>query len=378
MMIMKIIIIFFLIIIMIYINISKFHIIKKNNTKDIRIFPKEKSNIFSEKWIVLYTSSPPISSILSLNELEEWRIVVIGSNEIIDREWEEFKNMGRIIYLSLKDQINLGYYILKFLLPYTYQRKNIGYLYAIEHGAKEIYEIDDDVIINLETINWKFNKNVRQRITVCKNNKSIMINPYSYFGIYDIWPRGFILKDLSKNNNDKKCFFNLASNQINLKPLIYQNLINGLPDIDYIFYLTRIKKKEQIINIKFSKDFPLLYLPRNYIPINSKNTKYLYDIFPSLLLPKTFNQNIVDIFRGFIIQLFSWKKNGTVLFDSSGDFRKNKEMKEKLLKDEKDLYFKILKFLEILRTEENSILKGTVFLFNLIEKLVAEKLIIKF
>ena len=372
MIIIKIIIIFFLIIIFAFLNSSfiKYNIKYKKN---ITISSKDEFKIVSEKWIVLYTNSPPKSSIFSLNELEDWRIVAIGSNEIIDRKWIPFKNIGKLVYLTLKDQLNLGYEILKYLPPYTYQRKNIGYLYAIEHGAKEIYDIDDDVIINLEEINWAFNKNVRQRITVCSNNSTTMINPYSYFGINDIWPRGFILRDLFKKNNGN-IFFNLASNQINLKPLIYQNLINGLPDIDYIFYLTRIKNRKQV-NITFSEDFPLLYLPGNYIPINSKNTKYLYDIFPSLVLPNTINQEICDIFRGFIIQKFSWKKNGNVLFLSSGDFRRNIFNNKKKLKKEKDLYFKINKFLGILKNVENSNFKDTVFIVNIIRKLVTNKLL---
>ena len=372
MIIIKIIIIFFLIIIFAYLN-SSFIKYNLKYKKNINISSNDEFNIASEKWIVIYTNNPPKSSIFSLNELEDWRIVVIGSNEIIDRKWSPFKNIGKLVYLTLKDQLNLGYEILKYLPPSTYQRKNIGYLYAIEHGAKEIYDIDDDVIINLEKINWAFNKNVRQRITVCSNNSTTMINPYSYFGINDIWPRGFILRDLFKKNNGKM-FFNLASNQINLKPLIYQNLINGLPDIDYIFYLTRIKNRNQV-NITFSQDFPLLYLPGNYIAINSKNTKYLYDIFPSLVLPNTINQEICDIFRGFIIQKFSWKKNGNVLFLSSGDFRRNIFNNKKKLKNEKDLYFKINKFLGILKSVENCNCKDTVFIANIIKNLVTNKLL---
>ena len=299
--------------------------------------------------------------------------MVIGSNEIIDRKWIPFKKIGKMVYLTLKDQLNLGYEILKYLPQNNYQRKNIGYLYAIEHGAKEIYDMDDDIIINLEEIKWAFNKNVRQRITVCSNNGTTMINPYSYFGINDIWPRGFILRDLFQKNHGNT-FFNLASNQINLRPLIYQNLINGLPDIDYIFYLTRIKNRNKV-NIAFSKEFPLLYLPENYIAINSKNTKYLYDIFPSLVLPNTINQEICDIFRGFIIQKFSWKKNGIVLFLSSGDLRKSIFNNKKNIKNEKDLYFKINKFLEILKSVENYNCKDTVFIVNTIKKLVANRLL---
>ena len=43
-----------------------------------------------------------------------------------------------------------------------------------------------------------------------------MINPYAYFGIKDIWPRGFVLNDIGYDNN---IFFNYELKQIKLKPL---------------------------------------------------------------------------------------------------------------------------------------------------------------
>lgn len=48
------------------------------------------------------------------------------------------------------------------------------------------------------------------------------------------------LNDINKNNNNDK-FYNLALTQINFRPLIYQGLINGKPDIDSIFLLNKIK-----------------------------------------------------------------------------------------------------------------------------------------
>ena len=43
--------------------------------------------------------------------------------------------------------MKLRYKTVKYLNYNSYSRKNIGYLFAIEHGAKEIYEIDEDIII---------------------------------------------------------------------------------------------------------------------------------------------------------------------------------------------------------------------------------------
>ena len=99
-----------------------------------------------KKWIILATSKPPNPSIFHLlNILNKWRIVVVSNNKEIDKDW---KSSDKIIYLSLEKQNNLGYKILKYInFNSTSAMKNIGYLYAIQHGAKEIFEIDDNIII---------------------------------------------------------------------------------------------------------------------------------------------------------------------------------------------------------------------------------------
>ena len=144
-----------------------------------------------------------------------------------------------------------------------------------------------------------------------------MINPYSYFGEKFIWPRGFRLSDIGNNDNH---FFLINSKQLLLKPLVYQGLINGIPDVDSIFFQTRIKKISKI-DFHFSKIYPLIYFPGKYIPLNSKNTIYMYDIFPFIALPTTINQEISDILRGYIIQRFAWGYNGSILYHTSDVYR---------------------------------------------------------
>jgi len=51
--------------------------------------------------------------------------------------------------------------------------------------------------------------------------------------------------------------------------MLYQGLINGIQDVDSIFLLTNLKINKNL-NINFLDNYPLLYLPGNYVPINSK------------------------------------------------------------------------------------------------------------
>ena len=200
-----------------------------------------------------------------------------------------------------------------------------------------------------------------------------MINPFSYFGINDIWPRGFVYKNISIDDNE---YLNLASNQVKLNPLIYQGIINGKPDVDSIFLLTRIGKNQNL-DINFSEQNPLFYLPGNYVPINSKNTKYLYDVFPLLPLPTTTNKKISDIIRGYIMQYYSWRYNGGVIYLSSDAYKKgyNNSTLSDLI-EEKNLYYKIGELLDILKDEIfYEINEPIKLIINIIEKLVSRKIL---
>ena len=68
----------------------------------------------------------------------DWKIVVVGDNETNNDNWSQFEYSNELIYLSLEEQNNLTYKTLKYLSTNSYSRKTIGYLYAIQHGAKEI------------------------------------------------------------------------------------------------------------------------------------------------------------------------------------------------------------------------------------------------
>ena len=310
----------------------------------------------------------PSSSLINLiKKLEYWKFVVISNtdNIKINNIWRLLQFSNNLIYLTLKEQINLGYEITKFIKLNSYSRKNIGYLYAIQHGAKEIYEIDEDIIIN-EISNISFNKNIFYGI----RNDSKMINPYNHFGEKNIWPRGFSIKDIGKDYNNK--FFIVKPRQLNIKPLIYQGLINGIPDVDSIYFQTN-----SLTNISFRNIGPLIYFPGNYIPINSKNTKYLYEIFPFLALPNTINEKISDIFRGFIIQYFSWRLNGCVIYSLSKAYQYKYSFNSQFI-NEKKLFYYLDDFIKIINLEEKNYNNFFELFYKIIKNLIKNNLLGKY
>jgi hypothetical protein len=193
-----------------------------------------------------------------------------------------------------------------------------------------------------------------------------MINPYIHFGERNIWPRGFRLSDLVHQHNN--VFYTLNARDLLLKPLIFQGLINVAPDTDSIFQKTMLSYE-----FNFSLTDPFIYFPGNFIPINSKNTKYLYDIFPFLALSSTTSENLSDIFRGYILQYFALRHNGCVVFHSSSNYRlRNNLSKSSNFIEEKNLFFNLDKYLFILNENKtsNSKINEVDKLYSIIENLI--------
>ena len=130
----------------------------------------------------------PTSYFINLTKsINIWKIIVISNSNStkINNDWKLLNYTYNLIYLSLKVQINLGYEITKYLEINSYSRKNIGYLYSIQHRTKEIYEIDEDIhITDIKDLNIELDN---KKIFYAIRNDSKMINPYNYFEQRNIW-----------------------------------------------------------------------------------------------------------------------------------------------------------------------------------------------
>ena len=208
-------------------------------------------------------------------------------------------------YLSVEKQKTLGYRIHD-LLPYkSYGRKNIGYLYAIQHGAKIIYETDDDNSPTSGEIT--FHQKESGDFYVYKTD-SVVVNPYEHFGQSTIWPRGYPLDHIADPPSHKfvKCEGVEAS--------IQQGVVNGDPDVDAIFRLTR-KDAGVDLNVEFDAKAPPVVLPPNTLaPFNSQNTLFLHKALWALLLPTTVTFRVTDIWRGYWAQRLLWDLGSQLSF----------------------------------------------------------------
>ena len=228
------------------------------------------------------------STIDSNIQTESSEIYVVGDKKT-PTEW----SLPNSKFLSVKNQLEGGSSLAKFVPWNSYSRKMLGYLEAVKDGCQWIRETDDDNIPKLAFLEYpRSSCFVRTAETI----NSPWINLYSAFTNRRIWPRGLPLQIL----ND--VFLNPAYINDSLVEVrdvvIYQALADGEPDVDALYRLT----VEEASNICF-KDFSPILVPKGSItPFNSQATTWHRSVFPLMYLPITCSFRMTDIWRSFVAQ----------------------------------------------------------------------------
>ncbi len=287
----------------------------------------------ADKWIVITTINPPTAIFNSLAQLTDWQIVVVADKKT-PKNW----NFPGVIFLGIEEQEKLPYKIIK-LLPWNhYSRKNIGYLYAIEHGAQIIYETDDDNFLINNAITY-----LPEKVNcLVSETKESVINPYIHFGQPTVWPRGYPLKEICTPSNNSY----LLKNNVSIP--IQQGIVNKDPDVDAIFRLTR----NEFVN--FSDTSPVALSKGTMTPFNSQNTLFYHTAFWGLLMPMTTSFRVADIWRGYWVQRLLWDINASLCFLPATAIQERNE--HDFLDDfklELDLYLKAHQLIKTLNTWNN-------------------------
>ena len=198
-----------------------------------------KSNSFNcsirgEKWIVITTIFYPSAAVHKFLQLQSpWNLIVIGDRKTPADWLSHVKgNRSRLLYLSIDDQSSLDYSILRYIPQGSYARKNIGYLVAIQCGAKIIFESDDDNLLETNDI-YHLSKIVQPKDVPWisfHGERSPFINIYGSFGHPQIWPRGFPIDEL-KNVTEDGWHSVRKNTQPNTPIYIQQYLADLDPDV---------------------------------------------------------------------------------------------------------------------------------------------------
>ena len=256
-------------------------------------------------------SGYPSDSLRNLVKIKGWQVLAIG-NSRTPSDW----SLKGAIYLSLEMQANLGFRVVDYLPYDSYVRKTVGYLFAIQHGAKKIFDADDrgDVIdgdlgkhFDVELIGEGARQEVLLQYSHDNPNRTVA-NPYVHFGQRSVWPRGLPLENVGEIGHEE-----FYTEVFGGKQFIQQGISNGLPDVDSVFYFTR-KSGLEAFDIRFDEHAPKVALPQGMmVPVNSFNTIYHSPAFWALMLPVSVSTMASDVLRGYWAQRLLWEVGGYVV-----------------------------------------------------------------
>jgi hypothetical protein len=294
-------------------------------------------------------------------KIKGWQVLAIGNSRTPD-DW----SVKGTIFLSLQQQAELGFRVFDYLPYESYVRKTVGYLFAIQHGAKKIFDADDRGEVLDNNIAKHFDiqlhgEGSKQEIILQyarEDPNRTVANPYIHFGQRSVWPRGLPLENVGEIGHEE-----YYGQVYSGKQYIQQGISNGLPDVDSVFYLTR-KPALDSFDIKFDEHARKVAFPQGLmVPINSFNTLYHSPAFWGLMLPVSVSSMASDVIRGYWSQRVLWEIGGYVVVYPPTIHRYDK-FENYPFSEEKDLHVnvgRLIKFLISWRATKHS---------NLFEKIL--------
>jgi hypothetical protein len=236
--------------------------------------------------VVITSIFAPTEAVFAFAKQADYKLIVVGDKKT-PADWA----CENVAYLSVADQMDLGYEMHQHL-PYNhYCRKMLGYLYARQQGAKVIVDTDDD---NIPYADWQFPDLTAQYDTTAAD--AGFINIYQAYTEQPIWPRGLPLRLIKSANTWLKDLSPAAANIG-----VWQGLADEDPDVDAIYRLTSDAP------CFFGKRAPIALAKGTVTPFNSQNTMFRSELFSLMYLPGYVTFRFTDILRGIVAQPIMWK-----------------------------------------------------------------------
>lgn len=239
--------------------------------------------------------------------------IVIGDT----KSPQEFQLEG-CDFWSVERQQSLPFELAKITPTRHYSRKNLGYLIAIQNGAQEITETDDDNIPREEFWGAK-----QREVSGYVFENTGWVNVYHYFTEKTIWPRGFPLEELQKKQTDVKTLANVS-----VYCPIQQGLADENPDVDAVYRLT------YPLPLNFEIKTKLALGKNAWSPFNSQNTHWFKEAFALMYLPSYCSFRMTDIWRSYVAQRIAWECGWSILYHEPTVWQERNE--HNLMKDFED------------------------------------------
>ena len=304
--------------------------------KAVRTFPRNKLNSTSvavpnhkgpergrmdpwcAQWGVLTTVVEPSQAVQRWVRVEGWCLVIIGdrrSLKVYETRWKPGEGNNAVVYLSPKGQEALNNTFVKIVPWDTFGRKNVGYLYAIMHGASVIWDFDDDNLLKFWvagaapegtlSIDAAIPGDQSAEILIREPHKHNFptYNPYPVLGAPTLpsWPRGLPPSHikLPESYDTQTKTYKVKHESV----AVLQSLADHQPDLDAIYRITMPVP----FSFKRSNETKPLIVPKGVLtPYNSQATLHFEASFWALLLPITVNRQVSDVWRSYIAQRLFW------------------------------------------------------------------------
>jgi hypothetical protein len=253
------------------------------------------------KAIVLTTINVPKNVLQFVEKADgEWIPIVVGDLKTPHEAVKAICKAAHGVYLSPEDQNNLGFSYAQAIPWNCYDRKNLGYLFALREGAEIIYSIDDD---NYPPDHWdSYVKLGKQRIKVVAS-ASGWWNCCS-LGDADITPRGYPYWLIHEKPN---C--TITKKEVDVA--VQVGLWLGDPDVDAMTRLIRNPVVTKYADEDMALDAGTM------CPYNSQNTFITREVMPLHMLwcgARTAVYRYDDIFASYVAQVIGWHYGRTIKF----------------------------------------------------------------
>jgi hypothetical protein len=220
----------------------------------------------------------------------------------------------------------LPYNIIPLLRWNHFGRKNIGFLYAMHHGAEMIYDTDDDNILKVDSEGNPFIPDsslgeLASSKDVVRPGQSHVYNPYPSFDSVPVkdgspafvWSRGFpvnLTTGASTWNVSRGVEEGTHEGGV---ITIVQSLADHDPDVDALYRLT----SHLPLSFRSGRSARLEVIPPGVMtPFNAQATAFGKAGFWGMLLPITVHGRVSDIWRSYITGMIMWEARQRVAFAS--------------------------------------------------------------
>jgi len=301
------------------------------------------------KAIVTTSINGLTKEIESFLAFDEWDIIYVSDKKTPDFDVKS----DQFIHLSCEKQRNLNYNYANKCPWNSFQRKNIGYMYAIKNDYEKIADIDDDNMPYEDWDDWIFNKNKYFKVKEPK-----LPNIYEHSSEENIWPRGMAIDELKP---DKKDSIVTKQESLDSEPAVIQGLVDGDPDVDAICRLTSLGSNP---DVKFNLESPHVFEENVWTPFNAQNTLWNREkLLPLTYLPTTVSMRVCDILRSYVAQRVMWENDQHLSFCRPTVYQDRNA--HDLLVDFKDEYAVYTDVKDWINVLEDTPLKGDNVSFDL-------------